>query len=89
MQNRNRDTDVENKWIVSYQRGKGVGWDELRDCDWQIYFRNDGNVLTLDYSRWLCNFVNVLKFIELYTLNGQILWYVKYLNKTYFKAKKN
>ena len=34
LQNRNRDTDVENKRMDT----KGVGgWDELGDCDWHIY----------------------------------------------------
>ena len=35
LQNRNRDTDIENKYMGT-KRGK-EGWDELRDWDQHIY----------------------------------------------------
>lgn len=41
-----------------------------------VFFRDDENILELESSEWLYNFVNILKTSQLYTLKGSVLWHV-------------
>lgn len=54
-----------------------------------ISFGDDGDILKSIMPDSLCNSVNLLNTVELYTRNGRVVWYVNYSSVEQLYFKKN
>lgn len=73
--------EVDEWWPRAGGRG---GWESGGESE-QVSFAGDKNALKLTVMTWPHNPVNILKTLELYTLNGWTAWYMNYISIKLFQ----